>query len=65
MTCPLCSTHLDNQVMSFKCPAMRNKINIECDIQDVDSDTMNMKTASTLNKILKLRSELLEKEKGT
>ena len=60
VTCPLCSTHVDNQVMSFQCPAMRNKINIECDIEDVYSDTMNKKTATTLHKILKLRKELLE-----
>ena len=56
VTCPLCSTHVDSQVMSFMCPAIRKNINIDCDIQDLYTDTMNMKTASTVSYILKLRN---------
>ena len=62
VTCPLCSTHVDSQVMSFMCPAIRKNINIDCDIQDLYTDTMNMKTASTVSHILKLRREILETE---
>ena len=62
VTCPLCSTHVDSQVMSFMCPAIRKNINIDCDIQDVYTDTMNKKTASTVSNILKLRREILETE---
>ena len=62
VTCPLCSTHVDSQVMSFMCPAIRKNINIDCDIQDLYTDTMNMKTASTVSYIIKLRREILETE---
>ena len=43
--CPLCSTHVDSQVLGLNCPAIRKIFNIDCDIQDVYSDSVTINTA--------------------
>ena len=60
--CPLCSTHVDSQVLGLNCPAIRKIFNIDCDIQDVYSDSVTIDTAKTLTKILAIRKELMEQE---
>ena len=34
LTCPLCENHIDSQSMSFSCPVLRSKIDINCYIED-------------------------------
>ena len=58
--CPLCSTHVDSQVLGLECPAIRKVFNIECDIQNFYSDSVTIDTAKTLTKILAIRKELMD-----
>ena len=60
--CPLCSKHLDSQVLILGCPAIRKIFSIDCDIQDVYSDSVTIDTAKTLARILAIRKELMEQE---
>ena len=48
--CPLCLLHLDNQTMIFKCESLKNRMKIECEIEDLYSNNVTVETAITITK---------------
>ena len=62
--CPLCNNHLDNQAMSFQCPALKSLININCGITDIYKEDVTLEAAQTVTQIIKIREKLIE-EKGS
>ena len=62
VSCPLCSSHLDNQDQLFQCPALRKEINITCDMDDKLTESINLETAEMMTQVLKLRHNLLEEK---
>ena len=60
ITCPLCNNDKDNQAHSFNCQAIKDKMEIKCDISDVYSDTITLDTAETVTEILEVRKNIIE-----
>ena len=63
ITCPLCDKDKDNQAHSFNCQAIKDKMEIKCDISDVYSDTITLDTAETVTEILEVRKNIIESMK--
>ena len=61
--CPLCSTHLDNQEMFFKCPEVKKKINAECGMEKIYIENVGVETANIVSRMLKAREEMVEEKK--
>ena len=59
--CPLCKIEVDSQDHFFQCQVMREKVEIECDMEDIYTDTITQDTADTVTKMLETRKNLLEK----
>ena len=61
--CHLCSTHLDNQEMFFKCPALKKKIKAECGMKKIYIENVGVETANIVSRMLKAREEMVEEKK--
>ena len=55
--CPLCGLHSDHQHLSFQCPVVVGKIEIEEDYENIFGDKVSLKLAKTLQRITKLRQK--------
>ena len=62
ITCPLCNLHIDSQEMSFKCPIIRDMIDIKGDISDIYEEDIDKQTIQTILKITNYRKKSLEKQ---
>ena len=62
INCPLCETHLDNQDMSFKCPKIKNHIDIQGNMSDVYKEHIPKDSIKTILQIAKYRRTELEKQ---
>ena len=58
--CPLCSSHLDSQYLCFTCPAIREKFEVNCDMDDIYSEDITKEMAETVTKIVQLRENFKE-----
>ena len=58
--CPLCSSHLDNQDMLFKCPSIKEKIKVNIDVKKIYTGLVNNEEMKELTKLLRMRKTLLE-----
>ena len=58
--CPLCSSHLDSQYLCFTCPAIREKCEVNCDMDDIYSEDITKEMAETVTKIVQLRENFKE-----
>ena len=60
--CPICKEHytVDTQEHSFECRVLKRMINIEGEYHDIFSNNINEKIARTVDRIEKMRIELLE-----
>ena len=63
--CPLCSTHPDNQAMSFQCPDIRKEIDVKGDISDIYKESIKQVTIKTILKITEYRKRRLENQTPT
>ena len=52
--CPLCKDDLDSQNHSFQCQVMKERVEIDCNM-----DTITQETAEKVRKMLKIRRDLL------
>ena len=59
--CPLCLDHYDSQNLSFQCQVIKKKMIITGNPEDVYSDNVKMETVKTIQQIMKIREEILEK----
>ena len=62
--CPLCLSHLDNQTLIFQCESLKKRMKIECELKDLYSNNISLKTAIIITQIEKLREQIL-KENST
>ena len=62
INCPLCDTHLDKQDMSFKCPIIKNHIDIQGNMSDVYKEDIPKDSITTILQIAKYRKTELEKQ---
>ena len=60
--CPLCKEEgsVDTQVHSFQCKTVKVNISIEGDNKDVFKNVIDEKIARTVNRIERIREDLLE-----
>ena len=58
--CPLCSTHLDNQEMSFDCPILNQEIDIKGNMSDIYEDDIKSESIQTILNISRYRTNILE-----
>ena len=63
--CPLCSLHLDNQNLVFKCDILKKEMNIECREEDLYIDDIELKTAVTITEIELMREKVIKAKKTT
>ena len=61
MICPLCKIEVDSQDHFFQCLVMRGELEIDCDMEEIYSNTITQDTADTVTKMLEIRKNLLEK----
>ena len=59
--CPLCLNHKDSQNLSFQCQVIKKKMIITGNPEDVYSDNVKMETVKTIQQIMKIIEEILEK----
>ena len=59
--CPLCLNHKDSQDLSYQCEIIKNKMILAGSPSDVYSDNVKMETVENIQKIMKIREEILEK----
>ena len=59
--CPICLDHYDSQNLSFQCQVIKKKMIITGNPEDVYSDNVKMETVKTIQQIMKIREEILEK----
>ena len=62
--CPLCLSHLDNQTMIFKCEALKNRMKIQCELEDLYNN-ITLETAITITKIEELRENMIKENRNT
>ena len=55
--CRLCSTHLDNLEMSFRCPKIRTKVKVIGNPEDIFEERINTAIIRTLSQIIKTRKQ--------
>ena len=58
--CPLCGKHKDNQKMMFQCQVLGEKVNLDCETDNIYSNEVNIDIARTVSKILATRDKLVE-----
>ena len=58
--CPLCESHLDNQMESNNCPNIKKQIKVKEDLRDIFSDNITNSTIETIIQIDELRKTTLE-----
>ena len=61
--CPLCQAHLDNQSLAFQCEFLKEKIDIQCELKDIYSKNILLRTAETITKIEDLREKTIKEMK--
>ena len=59
--CPLCSTHLDNQQMAFRCPEILPQLNKKGKYEGLFRTEIPLETVQNLRIISELRNEKLNK----
>ena len=60
VNCPLCKTHPDKQELSYICPFINSKMEVEGDMNEIYGNNINKNTVETIEKITNLRIEILE-----
>ena len=60
VNCPLCKTHPDKQELSYICPFINSKMEVEGDMNEIYGNNINKNTIETIEKITNLRIEILE-----
>ena len=60
--CPLCSKHFDSQELSFQCEFFKDKMNINCNMSDVNSENVSQETAKVITDMMRLREKFLEEK---
>ena len=58
--CPLCHNHFDSQILSFQCTFYKDKLDINCDMKDIDTENITLDTARTVTEMMRLREEYLK-----
>ena len=61
--CPWCHAHLDNQKLAFECEILKQRIDIQCELKDIYSYNIILRTAKTITEIEELREKLLKELK--
>ena len=64
VVCKLCHSHLDNQSLIFQCEAIRNNMDINCNISDIYCNTIRLETVKKICEIEETREKLLEEING-
>ena len=59
--CPLCESHLDNQAMSQQCSVLKDQAKLE--FKDIYSENVSIGAAQSVTKLMKIRENLIGKEK--
>ena len=62
ISCPLCHSHLDSQEMSYQCPEIKKKIDINGKYSDIFNENIQSETVETLIKISKYRRKVLDNQ---
>ena len=60
--CPLCSCHLDNQILSTQCEVIKRELKFKEDIKDIFKNDISKDTIDTVNSIVEVRKKILNKE---
>ena len=60
--CPLCSCHLDNQILSTQCEVIKRELKFKEDIKDIFKNDTYKDTIDTVNSIVEVRKKILNKE---
>ena len=60
--CPLCSKHFDSQELSFQCEFFKGKMNINCNMSDINSENVSQETAKVITDMMRLREKFLEEK---
>ena len=61
--CPLCQAHLDSQNLAFECENLKQKIDIQCELKDIYSNNIILRTAKTITEMEEHRDKSLKELK--
>ena len=63
VSCPLCEVQADDQVHGFQCEEIKNKIEINIEVEDIYQQSITKQMAEEVTNILKAREKLIEAKK--
>ena len=63
VSCPLCEVQVDDQVHGFQCEDIKNKIEINIEVEDIYQQPITKLMAEEVTNILKAREKLIKAKK--
>ena len=60
VSCPLCSTHIDEQDMLFQCPVMKSEVELHIDLNKIYTDNVDSKAIKEVSKVMNMRRKMVE-----